>query len=177
MLMLRLYETLPGTDIMSLRIGGPIAKLLSPIINPNNLYIEGWYVQDSRNNEQLVLLSQDIRDVLPQGFVVDDYEVLTSVEELVRLKEVLDLKFELLKLRVSSQGGKNYGKVADYAIETQSFYIQKLYAAQSIIKSFNGGTLSIDRSQIIEITNNRVIIEDPTETLKAHAIAPAASQP
>lgn len=175
--MLRLYETLPGINIMSLRIGGPIATLVSPIINPNNLYIEGWYVQDNKNNEQLVLLSQDIRDVLPQGFVVNDYEVLSAADDLVRLKEVIDLKFELLKLKVVSQSGKSYGKVADYAIETQNFYVHKLYASQSIVKNFSGGTLSIDRSQIVEITSRRVIIEDPTESIKAGVVAPAASRP
>jgi sporulation protein YlmC with PRC-barrel domain len=174
--MLRLYETLPGTNIMSLRIGGPVAQLISPIINPNNLYIEGWYVNDNRSNERYILLSQDIRDVLPQGFVIDDIEVFAQPDELVRLKEVIDLKFELLKLRVSSISGRNYGKVSDFALETQNFYVQKLYVAQSIVKNFGGGTLSIDRSQIIEITNRRVIIDDPTEKAKVQVVATAASQ-
>jgi sporulation protein YlmC with PRC-barrel domain len=175
--MLKLYETLPGTHILSLRIGGPIAIIRAPIINPNNLYIEGWYVEDIRSKEVLVLLSQDIRDVLPQGFVVNDHEVLSEAHELVRLSEILVLKFELLKLRVTSASGKNYGKVSDFALETQNFYIQKLYVSQPLVKSLSGGTLSIDRSQIIEITNRRVIIEDPTETSPVKAAYPAVGQP
>ena len=42
-----------------------------------------------------------------------------------------------------------------------------------MIRNFAGGTLSIDRSQIIEITNRRIVIEDPTERIKTGA--PAAS--
>jgi sporulation protein YlmC with PRC-barrel domain len=175
--MLKLYESFQNTKVMSLRIGGPIANVIKPIINPNNLFIEGWHVIDNKNGDNLILLSQDIRDVLPQGLVVNDHEVLSQPEDLVRLKEVLELDFELLKLRVYSQSGKNYGKVTDFAFETQSCYVQKLYVAQPLLRNFTGGTLSIDRTQIIEITNKRVIIEDPTikASQKVHATSPVVS--
>ncbi|MGI9027748.1 MAG: hypothetical protein ACR2FM_02805 [Candidatus Saccharimonadales bacterium] len=161
--MLKLYESTPGTPILSLRTGGPIATLISPIINPNNLYLEGWHVEDNRSRQPLVLLSNDIRDVLPQGFVVNDHEVLAAADELIRLKEVLKLEFNLLGLKVTSENGTRYGKVNDYAFETKNFFIQKLYVNQSLVKNFNGGTLSIDRSQIVEVTDKRVVIEEPTE--------------
>lgn len=175
--MLKLYESLQNVNVMSLRTGGPIAKVLSPIINPNNLYIEGWWVEDNQSKANLVLLSRDVREILPPGLVVNDHEVLTDPEDLVRLKDILELKFEILKLKVVSQSGKNYGKVSDFAIETGNSYIQKLYVAQSLVKNFAGGTLSVDRSQIIEITNRRVIIEDPTEEAKVRAVAPSTVNP
>lgn len=158
---------------MSLRTGGPVAILGEPIVNPNNLYIEGWYARDGRTNDVLVLLSQDIREVLPQGFVINDHEVLSDPAELVRLKEIIGLNFNLLKLHVYSSGGKRYGKVNDFAFETSSFYVQKIYANQSLVKNFTGGTMSIDRSQIVEITNRRITIEDPTETVPSTAPATA----
>lgn len=164
--MLKLFETFQTTPVLSLRIGGPIAVITGIIINPNNLYIEGWYTQDSRSGEQLILLSKDVRDTLPQGLAVDDYEVLAQEDDLVRLKELIELNFQLNGLKVVSQSGKNYGKVNDFAFETNSFYVQKIYVAQPIIRNLAGGTLSIDRSQIIEITNKRIIIEDPTEQIK-----------
>ncbi len=43
----------------------------------------------------------------------------------------------------------------DYATEVETMYIQKLYVGQSLLKSFAGGSLSVDRSQIVEITNRR----------------------
>jgi hypothetical protein len=64
------------------------------------------------------------------------------------------------------------GKVSDFAVETNSLIIMKLYASQSILKNFTGGSLSIDRSQIQEITPRRIII---SELLKGTpAAAPAA---
>lgn len=170
--MLKLYETFQNVSVLSLRIGGPIARVVEPIINPNNLYIEGWHVIDNRSNEELVLLSQDIRDVMTQGLVVNDVEVLTPPEDLIRLQNILELDFTLHKLKVQSQSGKRYGKVNDFAFETQNFYVQKLYVNQSL-RALSGATLSVDRSQIVEITNKRIIIEDPTE--KSSSAVPAAS--
>lgn len=170
--MLKLYESTPGTSLLSLRTGGPIAAILSPVINPNNLYIEGWRVEDNRTRQRLILLSKDIRDVLPQGFVVNDHEVLSDPNELIRLEELLKLKFDLLGLKVTSENGTSYGKINDYAFETKNLFIQKLYVAQSIVKNFSGGTLSIDRSQIIEVTNRRVIIEEPTDKSQVRAASP-----
>ena len=78
----------------------------------------------------------------------------------------------MLGLKVASQSGKGYGKVSDYAYETNNMFIQKIYAAQPMVKNLGGGTLSIDRSQIVEVTNRRIIIEDPTERASAHAASP-----
>lgn len=171
--MLKLYESIPGINVMSLRTGSPVGNIIRPIINPNNLYIEGWFVKEPRNNDQLILLSNDIRDVLPQGFAINDYEVLSQPSELIRLKELMELNFKLINLKVSSEGGKTYGKINDYAFETKNFYIQKLYVGQSLVKNFSGGSLSIDRSQIIEVTNRRVVIEDPSEKSRSRAASPS----
>jgi uncharacterized protein YrrD len=172
--MLKLYESVPGLDILSLRSGSPIAAIIAPLINPNNLYIEGWYVQDD-SKKQRIVLSQAIRDILPQGFVVNDHEDLSEIEDLIRLKEIMDLRFDLLGKRVTSQSGKSYGKINDFAFESSNFFIQKLYVGQSLVKNIAGGTLSIDRSQIIEITNQRIVIEDPVVKSEAGAVAPSAA--
>lgn len=149
-----------------------IASIIGPIINPDNLKVEGFYCQDRFDKQQLVLLYQDIRDILPQGYVVNDHDVLAEPEELVRLKKVMDLDFELLGKPVVTVSKEKVGKVSDYATETTTMYIQKVYVAQSIIKSLTGGSLSIDRNQINEITPKRIIINDLMKT--APATAPAA---
>lgn len=169
--MLKLYESFQNSAVLSLRVGGPVGQLVGLIINPNNLYIEGWYVQDNRSGEVLVLLSQDIREIIPQGIAIDDHEVLSDEEDLVRLQDIIKLNFNLTGLKVTSQNGKNYGKVSDFAFETSSFYIQKIYVAQPLMRNFAGGTLSIDRTQIIEITSRRIIVEDPTIPIKSGSLS------
>lgn len=119
--------------------------------------------------QKLVLLSQDIRDIVPQGIAVNDYEVLSPPEELVRLKDIMGLNFKLVGKPVVSENKKRLGKVSDFVIEAETMYIQKLYVSQSLVKSFAGGGLSVDRGQIIEITNRKIVIQDPLQATPASA--------
>jgi len=170
--MLQLSANLLNKSVLSLRTGTAIATVTGAIFNPNNLKIEGFYCQDRFSRQELILLYQDIRDMLGQGYVVNDHEALTEPAELVRLKDVLDLHYELIGKPVETIAKQKVGKVSDFATEMETMYVQKIYVAQSIIKSFTGGSLSIDRTQINEITPRRVIIN---ELIKGSpAPAPAA---
>lgn len=161
--MLKLSSTLENVQVMSLRTGEPVGLATHMIINPNNLKIEGWHVQDRFDGRKLILVNTDVRDFSDKGIIINDHEVLSEVEELVRLKTVLRINFKLLGKQVVSQSGGKYGKITDFAVETGSMFVKKLYASQSIFKSFTGGNVSIDRTQIIEITKDKIIIEDATE--------------
>ena len=171
--MLQLSGTMMNRQILSLRTSAPIARITGTIINPDNLKIEGFYCDEPSSKDPKVLLYQDIRDVLPQGVVVDDYDALTDPAELVRLKKILELEFELLNLPVETVSHDKVGKVSDYAFETATMYIQKVYVSQSILKSLTSGTLSVDRTQIHEITPKRVIINDLLQPTRAQAPATA----
>ncbi|MEO8104835.1 MAG: hypothetical protein ABI602_00675 [Candidatus Saccharibacteria bacterium] len=172
--MLQLSAALLNKSILSLRTGMPIAVITAPIFNPNNLKIEGFYCQDRFDKKELVLLYQDIREMLPQGYVVNDHDVLVEPGELIRLKEVLEIGFELIGKQVQTVSKVKVGKVSDYAVETETMFVQKIYVAQSILKSLTGGSLSIDRTQINEITPRRIIINDLVKTVPAGAPAPIA---
>lgn len=172
--MLQLSSAFQNKDIMSLRTGAPVAKVGQPIINPNNLKIEGFYCQDKLGGGNLVLLEQDIRELLPQGFVIDDYDVLSPADDLVRLKDVLQLHFQLIGKPVDTQDGSKLGKVADFATDISSMYIQKMYVAPSVFKSLTNGQLSVDRTQVIEITDRHVLIQDILRPTPATAPASAA---
>ncbi len=145
---------------MSLRTGQQVGTALRPIINPNNLKIEGFYCSDRFVKEEVVLLYQDIRDIITQGLVVDDHDVLTPPDELVRLKDILEIDFKLVGKPVVTVTGQSVGKVSDYATEIETMYIQKLYVSQSIFKSLTGGNLGVDRNQIHEITDRKIIINE-----------------
>ncbi len=171
--MLQLSNALLNVPILSLRTGSPVAMALEPIVNPKNLKIEGFYCEDIFDKSELILLYQDIRDVLEKGFVVDDHESLVEPDALVRLKDVLDMRFVLQGKPIETVSKEKVGKVSDYAVETTTMYIQKIYAQQSLLKSFTGGSLSIDRTQIIEITEHKVIINELLKTAPASVTAPA----
>jgi sporulation protein YlmC with PRC-barrel domain len=167
--MLQLSETLLNRPVMSLRTGQAVANATQPIINPNNLKIEGFYCTDRFSKSSLVLLYQDIRDIIPQGFVVDDHDVLVEAKDLVRLEDVMRLNFTLIGKPVVTVSKEKIGKVSDYATEIETMFIQKIYVSQNMFKSFTGGNLGVDRNQINEITDKKIIINDLLKTAPARA--------
>jgi hypothetical protein len=171
--MLQLSAFFTGRNVLSLRTGGPVATTTAPIVNPNNLKIEGFYCLTNRR-EELILLVQDIREVLDEGFVVDDLERLAEAEDLVRLKDILKTNYQLIDKQVETIDKHTVGKVSDYAVEMSSMYVQKIYCSQSLLKSFTGGSLSIDRSQVHEVTPKRVVITELQPKTPLAATAPVA---
>lgn len=149
---------------MSLRSSGKIAIAIRPIINPNNLQVEGWRCEDSFSKTELILLKQDVRDFVPQGIAVNDHDVLSEPEELIRLREVLELDFEVIGKHVVTNRRRRLGKVNDYALDPITMKIQKLYVSRPVYKSLSDGQLSVDRSQIIEITTSTVVVRDTEVT-------------
>lgn len=172
--MLQFSRNLLNRPVLSLQTGGVIATTTEAIINPNNLKIEGFYCVDAFDRKQIVvLLYQDIRDVMAQGFVVNDREVLVDPDELVRLKDIMKINFQILGKPVVTTNKDKLGKVIDFAVDTTTMYIQKLYLAQSIFKNLTGGNLGVDRNQIVEITDKKVIIQDISGRVPAQAKAVA----
>jgi uncharacterized protein YrrD len=158
--MLKLSESLIGRPVMSLRTGQPVARTTGAIFNPNNLKIEGFYCLDKFSRKELVLLYQDIRDVIPQGLVVNDHDALVEPKDLVRLKNMMDIGFELVGKQVVTLSKQRLGKVTDFATEVETMYVQKIYVSQGLLKGLTRGNLGIDRSQINEITDKKIIVND-----------------
>lgn len=171
--MLKLSQSFVNKPIVSLQTGAPVGLTMAPIINPDNLKIEGFYAEDRFDKQTKILLIQDIRDILPQGLVVNDHHALTEVDELVRLKNLIDLGFELTHKPVYTADKVRVGKVDDYAIDSQSFFVQKIYVNRSIIKSFGAGQIGVDRNDIIEVTDKKIVIQDIVRKAKATDGAPS----
>lgn len=151
--------------LLSLRTGTIIGVCETPIINPRNLKIEGFFVRSRNKHDSSILISQDIRELTPQGIVVNDEEVLCSPDELIRMQETLKLDFKLTGLPVY-MGKKSLGKVTGYATEIESMFIIKIYVSPHIWRSLGNSQLTIDRGDIIEITPKRIIINDDSTKVK-----------
>lgn len=158
--MLLLSPKLKNQPVLSLRTGSKVAEALGPLINPDNLIVIGFLCRDNFTGEELVMLNQDIREHINRGFVVNDHEVLARPDDLVRFERLLDIKYDLIGKTVVSDQGRKLGKVSDYAVESKSFYIKKIYVAPRLLKSLTGSSLSIDRRQVIEVTDKKIVVKD-----------------
>jgi uncharacterized protein YrrD len=165
--MLLLSTKLHNIPLISVRSGVRIGTVLSPIINPHNLHIDAFWCEVVNSKTNKILLDMDIRDFSIKGVLIDDHLGLSDPDELVRLSAILELEYIIEGKTVLASKHK-IGKVADYAIDHQSLYIQKLYVQPSVWKVNIGGTrLTFDRASVIEVTDTHVVVSGPEEKVTA----------
>lgn len=171
--MLRLSSSLINRPVMSLRSGGQVGLAAAPIINPHNLKILGWWCRGPAGSTQ-VLLTENVREQMPNGLAVNDEDALSDPADLVRHKEILDIGFELMDKLVKTKRQK-LGKVSDYSYN-DGMFVQKLYIARPLRKVFTSDdTLLIDRNQIIEVTDQYILVRDTEVKAGAEELAAAGA--
>jgi len=171
--MLKLIGTLLNLPVISLRTGSKIALAHTPIINPYNLKIVGWWCRQP-DGKQTILLAEQIREAMANGLAVNDEEALSDPTDLVRHKEILDINFNLMDKPVKTKRHK-IGKVSDFSYN-DGLFVQKLYVTKPMHKVFSSeDTLIIDRQQIEEVTNHYILIKDTDLKVDAKEMAPAGA--
>lgn len=171
--MLQLSKSLFKVPVFSLRAGSLITIAAEPIINPHNLKILGWWCKSQSSNVHNILLVEDVREATQKGLAINDEADLSTSDELVRHKDVINAHFELIGKEVKTKHAK-LGKVNDYSYETDSMMVIKLYVVRPITKIFSSeDTLIIDRSQIIEITDHYILVKDADVKVTEEEVAPA----
>lgn len=157
--MLVLNKALIDTPVMSLQTGGQLGATTATLIDPRKLQIIALYVGGPRIHEESVLHTSDIRELGPLGLIVNDADDIMPVDEgLVRLQEVIAMRFSLIDKMVIDDTKKKLGKVTEYTVDSESFMIKKLHVGQSMFKNISNSALLIDRSQIVEITDKTIIV-------------------
>ncbi|MDQ3094309.1 MAG: hypothetical protein M3Q70_04010, partial [bacterium] len=133
--MLQLAKTLYSRDIVSLRNSQVVGTATQPIINPNNLKIEGWYAVDRFSGEDLILPVIEMRELNRYGIAVNDHSAMTPEADLVRLQKILQIQFQLLKKKVVTESKQVVGTVSDFSYDDSGMTIQKLYVTPRGLKS------------------------------------------
>ncbi len=165
--MLRLSNNYLDRSILSLRTGGVIGVAMAPIINPNNLKIEGWYAHNLLEKGDFILPILEIRDFIGKGIVVNDHDALTHPDDMIRLRDILETRFDLMGKLVVTESNRRIGKIVDFAVDEQSNYIQKLYINPPLLRGLTNDQILIDRSQIVEITDKKIIVSDMEATVRS----------
>lgn len=161
--MLILQNRLVDVPIMSLQTGTKLGVTRKPIIDPRRLIIVAFYCEGPQIKfSPAILHIEDIRENSELGFIVDSSENIMPPDDLVRLKEVLDFKFDLVGKQVEQTNGHKLGKVVSYSIDSGSFYIMKLHIKPTWLQSLTAAELIVDRSQIKKVTDAKIIVSDPT---------------
>lgn len=171
--MLIIGSRLFNHPVMSLHIGGEAARIMAPIIDPRELKIVAFRVDGPLIGVEAgtILETQDIREVSDVGMIIDSTDVLVNPGEVIRLDEVMKLNFELEGMKVETKSGTKLGKVVDYMVNSKDFMIKQIVVGRPLLKSFLDPELLIGRSQIVEVTDYKIIVKDGDVKTRAEAEA------
>jgi uncharacterized protein YrrD len=167
--MLALSASLTGTPIMSLQTGSRLGLISKPLIDPVDLKIVAFYVDEHFNKKQTVklLMVRDIREFGPMGMIIDSSDEFIEEDDVINIKKIIDINFNLIGLEVVDDRKRKLGKVSDYTIDTNNFMIWQLHITHGILKSFASSGAIIGRKQIIEVNDRQVIVKSPDEKVSS----------
>ena len=168
--MLVMNSRLIGAPVLSVQAGGPIGRIVDAIVDPDNLSVIAFHVDGPPiNKQQNILDVRSVREYSSYGFVIDDIDELVFPDDVIRINNILKLNFNLLSLKVETKKGSKLGKVQDFTLTSKDFIIQQIIVKRPMIKSLNDPELTIPRSEIVEITDYKIIVKEEEKTIKKKA--------
>lgn len=160
---------LKGCPILSLHVGGQIARVTDLIIDPDNLHliavrVEGPMVEPEEGS---LLVMDSVREFSRAGMIVDSNDEFVRGEDIVWVQKVLKLNFDLIGLKVVTKKGVKLGKVEDFVLQSSSWDVQQLIVRRPIMKALIDPELTIGRSRIVEVDDYQVVIKEEHEKAKS----------
>ena len=160
-----------GTPILSMQAAGQIAKLESSVIDPDSLKVLAFRVESPlvRKAKKTILDTRSIREYSKYGIVVDSIDDLSEEEDVVKIGELLELNFDLNGLKVETKKGSKLGRVIDWTVTTDNFMVQQLIVRRPVLKALIDPELTIPRSEIVKITDYKIIVKDEEKKIREKA--------
>ncbi|MEI6266809.1 MAG: PRC-barrel domain-containing protein [bacterium] len=172
--MIKKSSELIGKPVILQREKAVVGLVKSFVIDPETGELVGLLVLEgfgSRNLKSLAI--KDVTTITKEYFLIGSYENLGELDEIVRIKKVLDKKIGINKCNVYTVSGKFLGRVKDFSINLTFMRLEKIFVdslwiistARHYIISFN---------QIISIEPGKIIVEDATVSKKKSVLEEVA---
>lgn len=167
--MLVYASKLIGTPILSMQAAGAIGAVTGFIVDPNDLKTLAFYVSGGPIKNNNILAIKSIREYSKYGCVIDSIDDLAEKDDIVKISKIIDLNFDLNGLKVETKKGTKLGKVIDFTLTAGDFIVQQIVVSRPLAKRLLDPELIIPRSEIVEITDYKIIVKDEEKTIKKKA--------
>ena len=157
---------------MSLHLGGMVARVSEPIIDPDEMKIVAFWLEGPNVGREFgdILEAGDIREVSDLGLIVDSDDVFVREGEVIRLDKILAVGFELVGKKVVTKKGTRLGKVIDYMVNDDNFIIQQFTVQRPALKSFLDPELIIGRSEVVSVDDKKIVVRDEEKKIREKAL-------
>ena len=151
--------------ILSLHTASRIAEVKGLVIDPNFLKVVAFESSAVSSKQRLFLEASSVREFSKMGMIVDSDEEFVEKDDVIKLKETIDLGFSLDNMKVVSKKKAMLGRIEDFIINTEDFQIMQLIVKRPIYKALIDPELVIGRSDIHEINDSEIIVKSEEGTI------------
>lgn len=162
--------------VLSLQTGQPIALTTGLLLESGKLELKAFICQ--AGSGELLLLPADVKQIGGQGILVDSEESLAEIDDIVRLKALVENPFVLIGLPVVTELGRRIGKVETFTLDPDDYRVQKLHIHRPLWHL--SGHAIIDRTQVVDVSHQHIVVKDtdiPAAKLSGSAVVEARRTP
>lgn len=158
--MLKMFSEIIGTNIYLFQEHALAGQVNEILVSPQDGSILGLFLFDPVVKRERIIPTSEIISFSAKGILVKGYDSLTDVEDLIKVKEVLDQKNKIIKSPVYTKSGKRVGKVSEATINIKNFSLDRLYVTPVFRIKYLAKDLIIPSSKIEAILPKKIIIAD-----------------
>ena len=151
--------------ILSLHTASRIAEVKGLVIDPNFLKVVAFEINAISSKQRLFLEASSVREFSKMGMIVDSDEEFVEKDDVIKLKETIDLGFSLDNMKVVSKKKAMLGRIEDFIINTEDFQIMQLIVKRPTYKALIDPELVIGRSDIHEINDREIVVKSEEGTI------------
>lgn len=161
--MLILGSRLLNSPIMSLQTGAKLGEANKPVIDPATLRITAYEVDGPLLTERPSFIrTEDIREYGRLGMIIDSSDELLALDDVIKIKQLYELRFSLVGIKVIDENKRKLGKVEDFTLDTDDFVIQQINVRRGFLMGITDTGFLVNRSQIVEISDDYVVVKSPS---------------
>lgn len=130
------------------------------IVNPDTGEFAGLLVREGFGKKNIKTLPQkDLLSITSEYYLISEYSALGEIDEIVRLREILDKEVRIVGTKTYTVSGRLLGKCRDYTLNLTSMKIDKIYVDPPMLSTTMSG-YAIAYVQIVSIEKDKITVED-----------------
>lgn len=157
--MQKISSEFESTTIITRRERTVLGSLKNIILNPETGDAIGlsFYVAGAKHKEMVVNTSA-ITGVGTNFIMIESIDNASLPDEIIRIKETLDLGIEIVGSRVIDEDERHLGKVRDWSVNLKTMHLERLYVTSSRLVKMLTRDLIIPANDIIKIEKDKIIV-------------------
>jgi uncharacterized protein YrrD len=168
--MIKFITDIIGSEVLVKRERLQAGKVAEVIISPD----DGVFLGVTTNtfpNKKTAVPASEIQGIGDGLILIKEAESIGELEDIIRIKEVIDRKTKIIGQKVFTESGQRLGKCVNATLNLKYQKLDKIYVSPGAVIAFLASDLIIPAKNIVEIKKDRIVVTDEYLKVKAPKLA------